>query len=101
MAKSADSQVDDEVRAAGKAGEPDTRPELSESERRRLLLRHFLGTAVQFWRGPRRLQAWLLTTGLFAIILAIVAAAYAMNVWNRAIFDALEQRNAPMVGSSR
>jgi putative ATP-binding cassette transporter len=44
------------------------------------------------------LQAWLLTVALLTIVLAIVAAAYAMNVWNRAIFDALEQRNSPLVG---
>jgi putative ATP-binding cassette transporter len=89
---------DGKARPSDKAPESDAPPELSESERRRLLLRHFLGTAAQFWRGPRRFQAWLLTAGLIAIILAIVGAAYAMNVWNRAIFDALEQRNAPAVG---
>ena len=89
---------DDKARPSNEAPEVDTPPELSESERRRLLLRRFLGTAGQFWRGPQRFQAWLLTSGLIAIILAIVGAAYAMNVWNRAIFDALEQRNAPTVG---
>ena len=72
--------------------------ELTERERRRLLLRCFVETAAQFWRGRQRLQAWLLTVALLTIVLAIVAAAYAMNVWNRAIFDALEQRNSPLVG---
>ena len=40
----------------------------------------------------------ILTAGLLVIILAVVGAAYAMNVWNRAIFDALERRDAPVVG---
>jgi putative ATP-binding cassette transporter len=90
---------DDAARASKNGTDAADPPELSESERRRLLLRHFLATSGQFWRGPRRLQAWMLTAGLVAIIVAVVGAAYAMNVWNRAIFDALEQRNAPAVGS--
>jgi putative ATP-binding cassette transporter len=89
---------DDKARPSPEAGDAEARPELSESERRRLLLRRFLSTAGQFWRGEQRSQAWFLTGGLIAIILAVVGAAYAMNVWNRAIFDALEQRNAPVVG---
>lgn len=74
------------------------RDALSESERRRLLLRRFLNTAARFWRGPGRVRAWILTGGLLAIIVAVVGAAYAMNLWNRAIFDALERRDAPLVG---
>ncbi len=72
--------------------------ELSDSERRRLVLWRFLHTARRFWTEPGSARAWILSAGLLAIILAVVAAAYAMNVWNRAIFDALEQRNAPVVG---
>ena len=89
---------DDKAPPADKTPVTDAPPELSEGERRRLLLRCFLGTAGQFWHGPRRFQAWLLTAALLAIIIAVVGAAYAMNLWNRAIFDALEQRNAPAVG---
>lgn len=72
--------------------------ELSESERRRLLLRRFLRMAGQFWSGPGKARAWFLTGGLLAIIVAVVGAAYAMNLWNRAIFDALERRDPPAVG---
>lgn len=72
--------------------------ELSEGERRRLLLWRFLHTARRFWSEPGSGRAWLLTAGLLLIILAVVGAAYAMNVWNRAIFDALERRDAPVVG---
>jgi putative ATP-binding cassette transporter len=72
--------------------------ELTESERRRLLLGRFMHTARRFWTERGSARAWLLTGGLLAIILAVVGAAYAMNVWNRAIFDALERRDAPVVG---
>src|SRR5690606_1894980 len=72
--------------------------ELSESERRRLLLWRFLHTARRFWSERGSARAWLLTAGLLTIIVAVVCAAYAMNVWNRAIFDALERRDAPVVG---
>jgi putative ATP-binding cassette transporter len=72
--------------------------DLSSQERRRLLLRRFTRTARQFWTNEGRLQAWILTTALIGIVLAVVAASYAMNVWNRAIFDGLEQRDAPRVG---
>jgi putative ATP-binding cassette transporter len=54
--------------------------------------------AGQFWSGPGKARAWVLTGGLLAIIVAVVGAAYAMNLWNRAIFDALERRDAPVVG---
>ena len=72
--------------------------ELDEQERRRLLLRRFLTTASQFWTGESRSRAWFLTASVMAIIIGVVGAAYAMNLWNRAIFDALEQKNAPRVG---
>jgi len=72
--------------------------ELSESERRRLLLWRFLHTARRFWTEHGSMRAWILTGGLMTIILAVVGAAYAMNLWNRAIFDALERRDAPVVG---
>ena len=72
--------------------------ELSEGERRRLLLWRFLHTARRFWTEKGSARAWILSGALLAVILAVVAAAYAMNVWNRAIFDALERRDAPVVG---
>lgn len=47
--------------------------ELSEGERRRLLLWRFLHTARRYWTERGSARAWLLTGGLLAIILAIVA----------------------------
>jgi putative ATP-binding cassette transporter len=97
----ASQRRDDDARPPEEDLGDEERPveELSESERRRLLLRRFLRTARLFWRDKGfRANAWLLTGALLAIIVAVVAAAYAMNVWNRAIFDALEKRDAPTVG---
>ena len=91
--RATDSETPDEVLESEEPTE-----EMSESERRRLLLQLFLRSARRFWSGENRLMAWVLTVGLLAIILAVVGAAYAMNVWNRAIFDALDRRDGPVVG---
>src|SRR5262249_24499052 len=48
----------------------------------------------RFWTDPRSYTAWALTGALLAVILINLAAAYAMNVWNRNIFDALERKDA-------
>jgi putative ATP-binding cassette transporter len=70
---------------------------LSDDMRRRLLLRRFWQSAGEFWGkdGPRR--AWLLSAVILLLILLNLAAAYGMNVWNRAIFDGLENRDAHKV----
>ena len=71
--------------------------EASNRLRRRLLLARFWRSARDFW-GPRgdRL-AWLLTGTILLTILLYLAASYGMNVWNRAIFDALERRDGGTV----
>jgi putative ATP-binding cassette transporter len=65
--------------------------------RRRLLLRRFWKSALQFYgaRGPR--LSWFLPSLILLTILLNLAAAYGMNVWNRAMFDALQGREADMV----
>ena len=71
---------------------------LSEERRRRLLLRRFWQGAAGFWSaedGGR--QAWVLTGVILLLILLNLAASYAMNLWNRAIFDALEKRDTSTV----
>jgi vitamin B12/bleomycin/antimicrobial peptide transport system ATP-binding/permease protein len=70
---------------------------LSDDMRRRLLLRRFWQSAGEFWGkdGPRR--AWLLSAVILLLILLNLAAAYGMNVWNRAIFDGLEKRDSHTV----
>jgi putative ATP-binding cassette transporter len=65
--------------------------------RRAYLLRRFWQTALGFWKGPGSRVAWLLTGLVAAVILLNLAASYAMNVWNRNIFDALQNKNASAV----
>ena len=63
----------------------------------RHLLKRFWGTASLFWSHEARSSAWSLSAGLLAVIVLLVGAAYAMNLWNRAIFDALQNKDAPTV----
>ena len=63
--------------------------------RRRLLLRRFWQSATGFWRSGR--LAWILSGVILLTILLNLAASYGMNVWNRAIFDALEKRDGETV----
>ena len=79
------------------SGAADAADPTLESLRRRNLLRRFWRTAAQFWASGSRSTAWLLSAGLFLVIVLLLGAAYSMNVWNRAIFDGLETRNAPAV----
>ncbi|MBX3548679.1 MAG: ABC transporter ATP-binding protein/permease [Xanthobacteraceae bacterium] len=64
---------------------------------KKYLVRRFWMSAKGFWGRNGDNYAW----GLVALLLAIVAAQvyiqYQINVWNRAIFDALEQKNAGVV----
>jgi vitamin B12/bleomycin/antimicrobial peptide transport system ATP-binding/permease protein len=77
----------------------DLRPDdpASNRLRRRLLLRRFWRSARSFWgsRGDR--LAWPLSGTILLTVLLYLAAAYGMNLWNRAIFDALERRDGGTV----
>jgi putative ATP-binding cassette transporter len=62
------------------------------------MLRRFWITGLGYWRlGGGERSAWVLTGGLFVLVLLNLGTSYGMNLWNRAIFDALEQRNSPEV----
>src|SRR5262245_16250449 len=69
-----------------------------EEVRRRHLTERFWRAVAGFWTGDDRYAAWGLSLGLLLLIVLLLAAAYAMNVWNRAIFDALQGRDAATVG---
>jgi putative ATP-binding cassette transporter len=73
----------------------DPHDEASNRLRRRLLLRRFWQSATGFWHSGR--LAWVLSGVILLTILLNLAAAYGMNVWNRAIFDALEKREGATV----
>src|SRR5262245_4928796 len=83
--------MEEEIKALEESGED------IEELRRRYLLRRFWVTALGFWRGRGARFSWSLTAGLIVLILLNLAAAYAMNRWNRSIFDALEQKDAGAV----
>lgn len=69
----------------------------TEDLRRSYLLRRFWHTASRYWTDPGSQTAWMLSAALFGIILLNLAASYAMNLWNRSIFDALENKDAHTV----
>ena len=59
--------------------------------------RRFWSTARQFWAGPSRRLAWLLTTGLVLLVFLQLAVQFRLNVWNRDIFNALARRDGAAV----
>ncbi|MGY5811909.1 ABC transporter ATP-binding protein/permease [Rhizobium sp. LEGMi198b] len=77
--------------------DPELTPEEAEQARKRYLLRRFWISARGYWgRGGDRLS-WPCTIVLLALIGMNVGFQYGINIWNRAIFDAIEQRNASTV----
>src|SRR5258708_3342897 len=74
--------------------DPEWSPEEAEQARKDYLLTRFWISARGFWgKGGDRL-AWLLSIGLLILIVANVGFQYGINVWNRAIFDAIEKRES-------
>ena len=70
-----------------------------EKVRPRDLLKRFWRAASLFWSRELRTAAWPLSGGLLLVIVLLVAAAYAMNLWNRAIFDGLQTKDANAVAT--
>jgi vitamin B12/bleomycin/antimicrobial peptide transport system ATP-binding/permease protein len=77
---------------------PSGATEMDERVLRRSLLRRFWQTAAGFWDSGIRSSARNLTAGLLLIIVCLLGAAYAMNAWNRAMFDGLQNRDVAAVG---
>ena len=79
--------------------EPD--PEMSQEEaeqaRKDYLLTRFWISARGYWGRSGDRLAWLFTIGLLILIVANVGFQYGINVWNRAIFDAIEKRDSATV----
>lgn len=77
--------------------DPELTPEEAEQARKDYLLTRFWISARGYWgRGGDRL-AWLFSIGLLILIIANVGFQYGINVWNRAIFDAIEKRESATV----
>ena len=76
---------------------PAQQPTPLERGKRRLLIRRFWSTAVGFWGRHGRPTAWLLSAAVLTIIVFNLAMLYAINLWNRKIFDGLQNHDAAAV----
>ncbi|RDJ12321.1 ABC transporter ATP-binding protein/permease [Rhizobium grahamii] len=77
--------------------DPELTPEEVDRARRRYLLTRFWISARRYWgRGGDKL-AWPCSVGLLILIGTNVGFQYGINIWNRALFDAIEQHNARTV----
>lgn len=77
--------------------DPDLSPEEAEQVRKDYLLTRFWISARGYWGKNGDRLAWLLSTGLLILIVANVGIQYGINIWNRAIFDAIEKHDSAMV----
>lgn len=94
-----DAEPDAEIEPVPDLVEPDHEltPEEAERVRKSYLLTRFWISGRGYWgrRGDR--FAWPCSIALLALIGMNVGFQYGINVWNRGIFDAIEQRNGPNV----
>lgn len=77
--------------------DPELTPEEAEQVRKRYLLARFWISARGYWGRSGDGLSWPCSIGLLILIGANVGFQYGINIWNRAIFDAIEQRNAHTV----
>jgi putative ATP-binding cassette transporter len=74
-------------------------PEQAEQAKRAYLLKRFWTSARGYWGHGGDKLAWFCSIALIALIGINVSFQYGINVWNRGLFDAIEQRNAEQVYS--
>src|SRR5215218_6626363 len=77
--------------------DPQLSPEEAEEARKDYLLTRFWISARGFWGKHGDRLAWAFSIGLLILIVANVGFQYGINVWNRAIFDAIEKRDSATV----
>lgn len=77
--------------------DPELSPEEAEQARKDYLLTRFWISARGFWSRNGDRLAWPFSIGLVVLIVLTVGFQYGINVWNRAIFDAIETRDASTV----
>src|SRR5437588_12553701 len=69
-----------------------------EREQPRPLVRRFWHTARGFWSSEKSWKvAWLMTACLIALVIGQLCFQYQLNLWNKAIFDAMEKKDAAVV----
>ena len=73
--------------------DPELTPEEAEDVRKQYLLTRFWISARGYWGKSGDRLAWVFSIGLLILIVANVGFQYGINVWNRAIFDAIEKRD--------
>ncbi|RRH89990.1 ATP-binding cassette domain-containing protein [Mesorhizobium tamadayense] len=98
-AAEATPEVDGEAGPPPEAVEPDPEltPEQAERARKKYLLRRFWISGRGYWGRHGDRLAWPFTIGVLVLIVVNVGFQYGINVWNRAFFDAIEQRNVRTV----
>jgi putative ATP-binding cassette transporter len=69
----------------------------TERQTRQDLLARFWEAALGFWRKGGAPSAWVVTLVVIAIALINLALQYRVNVWHRAMFDALDTRDGGAV----
>jgi putative ATP-binding cassette transporter len=72
-------------------------PEEAERARKDYLITRFWISARGFWGKNGNRLAWVFSVGLAILIVVNVGFQYGINVWNRAIFDAIEKRDSATV----
>jgi putative ATP-binding cassette transporter len=77
--------------------DPELSPEEAEEARKDYLLTRFWISARGYWGKKGGRLAWVFSIGLLVLIVANVGFQYGINVWNRAIFDAIEKRDSATV----
>ena len=75
-------------------GKNELTPEDIEEARKAFLLKRFWISARGFWGRGGDVFAWAASLGLLVMIGINVGFQYGINVCNRCLFDAIEQRNA-------
>src|SRR6266705_7199858 len=68
-----------------------------DQQTRQYLLARFWEAALGCWRKGGGRTAWLLTFTVITIALVNLGLQYRLNVWHRAMFDALDRRDGSSV----
>src|SRR5215813_3811067 len=77
--------------------DPELTPEEAEQARKEYLLTRFWISSRGYWGRKGDRLAWPFSIGLMLLIVGTVGFQYGINVWNRAIFDAIEKRDSATV----
>jgi putative ATP-binding cassette transporter len=77
--------------------DPELTPEEAEEARKEYLLKRFWISARGYWGAKGDRLAFPFSIGLLVLIVGTVGFQYGINVWNRAIFDAIEKRDSVAV----